>query len=79
MVKCQSKRFESDTGWAQKCGDGEGDEADSSAASFMRRRRVGDMSIEVGSGENESQAEESVSAICNLSGRVKERENAREC
>jgi len=43
MVKCQSKRLDSETGWAQKCGEGDGEEADSSAASFMRRRSVGDM------------------------------------
>jgi len=43
IVKCQSKRFESETGCAQKCGEGDGEEADSSVASFMRRRSVGDM------------------------------------
>lgn len=45
MVKCQSKRFESETGWAQKCGDGDGDDSESSAASFIRRRRVGDIVV----------------------------------
>jgi hypothetical protein len=42
-VKCQSKRLESETGWAQNWGDGDGDVADSSAASFIRRRIVGDI------------------------------------
>jgi hypothetical protein len=42
-VKCQSNRFESDTGCAQKCGDGEGDDSESSAASFIKRRIVGDI------------------------------------
>ena len=39
-MKCQSNRFESETGWAWKYGDGEGDEEESSWASFIRRRRV---------------------------------------
>lgn len=39
-MKCQSKRFESETGWAWKYGDGEEDEAESSCASLIRRRRV---------------------------------------
>lgn len=46
-MKCQSKRFESETGWAQKCGDGDGDDSESSAASFIKRRMVGDMVVVV--------------------------------
>lgn len=42
-MKCQSNRFESDTGCAQKWGEGEGDDSESSAASFINRRMVGDM------------------------------------
>lgn len=42
-MKCQSNKFESETGCAQKCGDGEGDDSESSAASLINRRMVGDM------------------------------------
>jgi hypothetical protein len=41
MVKCQSKKSESETGWAKKYGDGEGEATESSWASFIKRRRVG--------------------------------------
>ena len=39
-MKCQSKKFESETGWAWKYGDGDEDAEDSSWASFIRRRKV---------------------------------------
>lgn len=55
IVKCQSKRFESDTGWAKKCGDGDGEDADSSAASFISRRVVADMLRGLGSMQFENE------------------------
>lgn len=39
-MKCQSKKSESETGCAWKCGDGDEDAEESSWASFMSRRSV---------------------------------------
>lgn len=38
MVKCHSYRLESETGWAVKSGDAEGDVEESSWASLINRR-----------------------------------------